>query len=378
MGMKPYSDFPLFLHATGQWAKKIRGRTHYFGTDADAALKRYVAQRDDLHAGRTPRGCGDGADLDHLTRRFLFSKEQLRDSGELTMRTWSDYHAACGRLLRVFAASTPIDAILPSDFERLRADIAKTRGPISLGNEIQRVRTIFKFAFEDGLIERPARFGTGFKKPSTKTIRQARHATGKKMFAAAEVRHLIHEAGRPMKAMILLAINCGFGQSDLSSLPIDAIDFPATMVRFPRPKTGVDRCCPLWPETVDELRAAIASRATPKDLRDAGLVFLSPHGRRLVRQRFNEKNRAVCSDGILAEFNKLLVACKIKRPRIGFYALRHTFRTIADGSQDHPACDFIMGHARPDMASAYREQIDDARLSAVTNYVRTWLFADVS
>ena len=27
--------------------------------------------------------------------------------------------------------------------------LAKHRGPVSLGNEIQRIRTVFKFAFED-------------------------------------------------------------------------------------------------------------------------------------------------------------------------------------------------------------------------------------
>ena len=52
---KPYPNFPLFRHATGQWAKKIRGKLHDFGTDADAALVKYTEARDDLHAGRTPR-----------------------------------------------------------------------------------------------------------------------------------------------------------------------------------------------------------------------------------------------------------------------------------------------------------------------------------
>src|SRR5438067_375211 len=100
---KPYPEYPLFAHDNGTWAKKIRGRLHYFGpwtTDApdrgaDAALAKYLAEKDDLHAGRTPRPDPAAATVKDVANHFLNAKQQLVNSGELSPRTWIDYKDAC-------------------------------------------------------------------------------------------------------------------------------------------------------------------------------------------------------------------------------------------------------------------------------------------
>src|SRR5262249_55048033 len=98
---KPYPDFPLFPHATRRWAKKIRGALHYFGPwdDPDGALKKYLAQKDDLHAGRKPREATEGTTVKELYNAFLNAKRALVDSGELAELTWGDYRTACEEIV---------------------------------------------------------------------------------------------------------------------------------------------------------------------------------------------------------------------------------------------------------------------------------------
>src|SRR6516225_3021106 len=93
---KPSPDFPLFAHAAGVWAKKIRGKLHYFGpwSDPEGALKRYAAQAEALHAGRKPREATEGTTVKELVNHFLYHKETLRDAGELSPLTWRDYKQA--------------------------------------------------------------------------------------------------------------------------------------------------------------------------------------------------------------------------------------------------------------------------------------------
>ena len=61
---KTRSDkFPLTLHKTGQFCKKIKGKIYYFGTNKKNALERYLEQATDLHAGRSPKPDSAGTDI---------------------------------------------------------------------------------------------------------------------------------------------------------------------------------------------------------------------------------------------------------------------------------------------------------------------------
>jgi hypothetical protein len=183
-------------HATKRWAKKIRGRTLFFGPwdDPDGALKKYLAEKDALHAGRKPREASAGVTVKELCNRFLNAKQTSVDSGELT-RSWDDYKGACELVIEKLGKSRLVADLAPDDFEGLRAAMVKKGwGVTTIGNVIQRVRVVFKYAYDSDLIDRPVRYGQTFKRPSRKSVRIDRAKKGPKLFTADEVRKLIDGA----------------------------------------------------------------------------------------------------------------------------------------------------------------------------------------
>jgi integrase len=360
----------LFWHQSGRWCRKINGRFHYFGRGSYAeALAEYERRKADLQAGRLLHEAPEQLTLYWLAGKFLTAKLAKCDTGELTRRTLGHYQACCKLLLERFGRNRPVSDLRPHDFAELRRFMAAKWAPVVLGNMIQAVRTVFKWAYETRLVKEPVWFGPDFKKPRKKVMRLERAKKGPKLFTALEVRAMIDLARQPLRAMLLLAINCGFGNADCGRLPRSALDLEAGLIDFPRPKTGIPRRCPLWPQTVEALRQASALRPDAKDRADGGLVFLTQKGNAWLSD--------VAGGPIAHEFRKLLRRLGIEgRKGVGFYALRHTFRTVADGARDQPAADFLMGHESPHMSTHYREAISDERLQKVTEHVRAWLFSE--
>lgn len=406
---KPYPDFPLTPHPSGAWQKKILGKIRYFGRWGrirngkmerlpddgwKEALELYKAQADDLHAGRTPRvrNVGEGLALAALFNQFLTAKLRKQNAGEITSRTFAEYKNTTDLLIAQFGKERLVDDLAAEDFETLRDTMAQRWGPVRLGNEIQKVRTVFKYGFEAGLIKQPMRFGPEFRKPSAGVLRRHKAKNGERMLEAAELRQLldalmgkevatgrtVEETGKPemvtlpanpvLQAMVLLGVNCGFNNKDCADLPFSALDLDGGWCNFPRPKTGIARQCPLWSETATALREAIAVRPEPCNEEAVPLIFVTRRGRPWITRGTANPVSVAARDA--------MKAVGIHRNGIGFATLRHVFRTVADGSRDQVAINHIMGHSDPTMGAVYRERIDDARLVAVTKHVRKWLFGD--
>jgi integrase len=241
---------------------------------------------------------------------------------------------------------------------------------VSINNEIGRVRVLFRWVYESGMVDRPVRYGPDFARPSQKTLRKARAANGSRMLEAKEIRAILREAGPQLSAMVLLGVNCGLGNADCARLQFDHLDLKKGWIDFPRPKTGVPRRCQLWPETVAALKRAIDQRPAPNSPVDKGLVFVTKYGRPWA----SDSSR---NSPLSHEFAKVLEELGLKRRGLNFYTLRHVTETVGSSAKDQPALDMIMGHAPAggDMSAVYRERVDDARIAAVSSHIRNWLYA---
>ena len=128
---KPHNGFPLMPHqGANQWCKKFNGRVFYFGKldDPEAAEKKYLADKDDLAAGRVPRPVqvtSGRVDVVFACNAFLTAKSRRVDSGEITERTWKELFNTCQTLTKAFGRDRMVSGLHGADFDDLRSKFAK-------------------------------------------------------------------------------------------------------------------------------------------------------------------------------------------------------------------------------------------------------------
>lgn len=368
---KPYPSYPLWPYPNGQWAIKLGGKIRFCGVWAEPenALSKYKQNRVAWLTGTILKE-QSGWTVKRVIDQFLDRLETKADAGDRSRRHFED----CKRTGLVIAATWDktrlVSDLNGSDFFELRQRFAKKKdgkaaSPATLLGHIRRTVSIFQFAVKEGLVDRVV-YGADFRGLSEKQKTTLEAKAGDKLLDAATVRKLLDKANYRLKAMILLGVNCGLGNTDIATLAFNDLDLAGGWYEAAREKTAVRRCAKLWPETVQALEIVIQKRFDPENKQDRDLVFVTRYKRSYSDQ-----------SAVTNEFAKLAKAAKVKLPKgTGFYSLRHTCRTIADASADESAKRWIVGHKRSKIEDRYIHAPPKERIAAVCESVRTWLFME--
>ncbi len=371
--------FPLFQRSDGRWCKKIGGKHEYFGRDKDEALERYKRFVGMGSLGLDP--AADAIGTRELFNRYLTSHQQAMLAGEIGARTLSDSASTLRRAAAILG-DRPVSSLGAADFATLKTRWSKGRSIITVSGDVRRLKAAFRWGLNEGLLPKLPQYGSGFKPAPARAVRLAKSQRAALMFEADELRLLVDSAGVQLKAIVLLGANAALLPVDIARLEFEEIDLDRSTLRQARGKTGVDRQCWLWPQTVEAVKAAIEARPKPAKPEYRDLVFLTESGNPMVRTRTPAKAakdikkalNATVINRVTSDFRGLMQDCKVYRHRRGFGALRHGFLTIAEQGRDFAAVACVMGHVLPGVGSHYRERVGADRIKAACEIVRTWLF----
>lgn len=307
------STDPVSYHKpTGQFYITRGGRRIYLGTDHDEAIRQFhrIAVGEPVSAPG-PRPVASPISAKELANRFLAAQEANWRNPERTRRGYRDW---LGRFLtdhpRLQAGEFSVEAFAAWKLSLRRRGYS----PRSVNHYLGAVRAIYVFAEESGLLPSAPRLKR-VKMESLVGVRNQERPT----YSAAEIQQLLSSAGVQFQAMILLALNCGFGPKDIHDLRWEHIS--AGRVALARSKTGVSQTFRLWPETERAMSAVESNRSKLIDRlakrsrvrSDKGHVFVTYFWQPWPKDAVAERFRALCR--------------KAGAPFYGFYRLRHCAST---------------------------------------------------
>jgi integrase len=346
---KTRSDkFPLTLHSTGQYCKKIKGKMHYFGKDKKQALERYLEQAAFLHNGKAKmfKTTDGNMTLKSLCNIYLQHQQAKANSGEITFRHYADQVNCLKKFMSFIGQYRKINEISTLDLQNYKRKLKRAYNSAHQMNlHISIMKTMFHWARKNDILDCIPNIDAVSR---VKIIHKQRY-----IFTPEEIHRLFDAADVQMKAMIWLGLNCGFGCTDCAELMWSDLDLASGRVKLARGKTGVSRDLPLWPETIQSF----------ENIPKSGKLVFSTSGDKPLIWTIYQINKDGSSkysniNLVTSRFCKLMKKADIRAPKgTGFYTLRRTAATIAARSGDPFAVQRLLGHANLKMATRYVQDV---------------------
>lgn len=356
---KTRSDkFPLTLHPTGQYCKKINGKLYYFGSDKNHALEKYLSQASYLHGNKEQiQKKYDGEmtlkELCDLYLQYQYLKVQ---ANALTARHHNEQIASLKKFMSSIGPSRKIDEISTLNLQGYRRKLQKAYSTAHRMNlHISIMKAMFHWAKKNDVRDSI---------PNIDAVSRGKIIHKQRLtFSSEDIHLLLNAADDQMKSMIWLGLNCGFGCTDCAELKWSNLDLMDGRVKLARKKTGISRDLPLWPETIESIE---------KISRKGKLVFYTSRGnpfmKTLLMTDANGNCKYTTQNIITPKFSRLIKKVGLDVPKgTGFYTLRRTAATIAARSGDPFAVQRLIGHADLQMATRYVQDVSKQTDEVIEN-----------
>lgn len=194
----------------------------------------------------------------------------------------------------------------------------------------------------------------------------SKRITTPSVFTVDEIKTLLAKAEDRTKLFILLMLNIGAYQSDISELRQEEVDWAKGTITRKRTKTRTHKNVPtvtyrLWPETLT-LMKQFRSKSGDR-------VLSNTLGNPLVDRGVKPDGRAYTNDSIKNAFDRLRTKSGIKKP---MKLLRKTSATLIRSQAEFRGLeDLFLGHAPSTMSDRHYAQPPEDLLAAATDWLGT-------
>ena len=130
---KTRSDkFPLTLHSTGQYCKKIRGHIYYFGSDKKQALESYLGQAIFLHGYNSAlqKSANGNMTLKEICDMYLKYQHTKLQANHLTARHHNDQIGSLNKLMDFLGESCKNKSISTLNLQNYKRRLQKHYGSV--------------------------------------------------------------------------------------------------------------------------------------------------------------------------------------------------------------------------------------------------------
>jgi integrase len=392
------TKMPMPAGVPERWRKVFKGTTYYFRGDYTDCLNQWFAKRAalaeadkltdleivEIQAARLHnqsaklaavkdkseasaivagwRGNGSVRNINQAVEQFLSRREVKVANGEQSAAYYSDLKRSLNNFADFVGRSQGVDRINGEIWDSYCAELRKRQAggwSAKYCHTYQSAaKTFVRWAWRLELLKTLPRNLDDRDLSIKKTNKEI------KVFSIEEIKTLLTNSPRRTRLFLLLALNCGFTQKDISDLKQSEIDWKGKRINRKRSKTkdaeGVPTVeYPLWQATYD-LLAEFKSE-------DPNLALLNEDGRPLLVMGII-KGKFTRMDCVRRAFSRLverLAKKEILTTTKTFKILRKTSPTIL---QKSPAFSFVarhfLGHAPRGISDKHYVKPDQATLDA--------------